>query len=152
MIDGADAPDPARRRTRPAEPTDAEVLELIGDVPRLAEVRRWTGDVLSDLADDEITDAKLVVSELVTNAYEHGQHPLHVRLRRTRNLIRVEVADLSPRVPVIGRSSVRVTRGRGLLLVDRLCRRWGAVRNAVGKTVWAVLARRSERPSAVPTD
>ncbi|TQM79182.1 histidine kinase-like protein [Saccharothrix saharensis] len=152
MIDGADAPDPARRRIRPGEPADAEVLELAGDMPRLAEVRRWTGDVLADLTDEEVADAKLVVSELVTNAYEHGQHPLHVRLRRTRNLIRVEVTDLSPRVPVIGRSSVRVTRGRGLLLVDRLCRRWGAVRNAVGKTVWAVLARPSEHPGAVPAD
>jgi anti-sigma regulatory factor (Ser/Thr protein kinase) len=49
------------------------VLELTDDVPDLTEVRRWTGEVLSDLTEDEITDAKLVVSELVGNAYEHGQ-------------------------------------------------------------------------------
>lgn len=130
-------------RPRPSEPPETLVLELTEDVPPLAEVRRWTGDVLADLTEDEVTDAKLVVSELVSNAYEHGQHPLYLRLRRTRNLIRVEVTDLSPRVPVVGRSSVRVARGRGLLLIDRLCRQWGAVRHAVGKTVWAVLERRS---------
>ncbi|WP_447002089.1 ATP-binding protein [Saccharothrix isguenensis] len=127
------------------------MLELVGEVPDLAGVRSWTGDVLADLTEDEIADAKLVVSELVTNAYQHGQHPLHLRLRRTRALIRVEVTDLSPRLPVVGRSSVRVTRGRGMVLVDRLCRRWGAVRHAVGKTVWAVLARRPGHTSAVST-
>ncbi|MFD0203796.1 MULTISPECIES: ATP-binding protein [Saccharothrix] len=58
-------------RPRPADP----VLELVGEVPDLAGVRRWTGEVLADLTEDEITDAKLVVSELVTNAYQHGQPP-----------------------------------------------------------------------------
>ncbi|MEU4769453.1 ATP-binding protein [Actinosynnema sp. NPDC023794] len=124
-------------------------LELTGDVPDLVETRQWTSDVLADLAEDEIADAKLVVSELVTNAYEHGQHPLHLRLRRSRDLIRIEVTDLSPQVPVVGDSSVRATRGRGMLLVDRICRQWGAVRHAVGKTVWAVLAHHSRRPSTV---
>ncbi|ONI87360.1 hypothetical protein ALI22I_23355 [Saccharothrix sp. ALI-22-I] len=136
-------------RARPSEPSGVLVLELTDDVPDLAEVRRWTGEVLSDLTEDEITDAKLVVSELVSNAYEHGQHPLHLRLRRTRNLIRIEVTDLSPQVPVVGRSSVRVTRGRGLVLVDRLCRQWGAVRHAVGKTVWAVLDHRSRHSNTL---
>lgn len=140
--DAANLPGP-----RLAEPSEALVLELAGEVPDLAEVRRWTGEVLADLTEDEITDAKLVVTELVTNAYEHGQHPLHVRLRRTRDLIRVEVTDLSPQVPVVGRSSVRVTRGRGMVLVGQLCRQWGAVRHAVGKTVWAVLARQQPRYS-----
>ncbi|MFE9750753.1 ATP-binding protein [Saccharothrix saharensis] len=125
---------------RPAEPLEALTLELTGDVPDLVEARRWTGDILADLAEDEIIDAKLVVSELVTNAYEHGQHPLHLRLRRSPGLIRVEVTDLSPQIPVVDDSSVRATRGRGMLLVDRVCRQWGAVRHAVGKTVWALLS------------
>lgn len=139
-------------RSRPTEPTDLPVFELVGDVPDLAGVRQWTAEVLADLTDDEITDAKLVVSELVSNAYQHGEHPLHLRLRRTRNLIRVEVTDLSPRLPVVGRSSVRVTRGRGMVLVDRLTRRWGVVRHAVGKTVWAVLSRQSRNTDATPTN
>ncbi|MFE2755337.1 ATP-binding protein [Actinosynnema sp. NPDC059335] len=138
-------------RPRPAEPADPRVFELVGEEPDLAGVRRWTEEVLADLTDDEITDAKLVVSELVTNAYQHGEHPLHLRLRRTRGLIRVEVTDLSPHVPVVGRSSVRVTRGRGMVLVDRLSRRWGVVRHAVGKTVWAVLTRHSRRTDTTPT-
>ncbi len=135
-------------RPRAAEPSEALVMELMGDVPDLVEARRWTEEVLADLTEDEITDAKLVVSELVTNAYEHGQRPLHLRLRRSSHLIRVEVTDLSPRVPEVNRSSVRATRGRGMVLVERLCRQWGAVRNAVGKTVWAVLARQSRHPNA----
>ncbi|WP_447009160.1 ATP-binding protein [Saccharothrix hoggarensis] len=127
------------------------MLELVGEVPDLAGVRRWTGEVLADLTEDEIADAKLVASELVTNAYQHGQHPLQLRLRRTRALIRVEVTDLSPRLPVVGRSSAWVARGRGMVLVDRLCRRWGAVRHAVGKTVWAVLARQPGRTTTMST-
>ncbi|MCC8246667.1 ATP-binding protein [Saccharothrix luteola] len=136
-------------RPRPAEPLEALTFELTGVVPDLVETRQWTGDVLADLAEDEITDAKLVVSELVTNAYEHGRHPLHLRLRRSRDLIRIEVTDLSPQIPVVGDSSVRATRGRGMLLVDRICRQWGAVRHAVGKTVWAVLTHHSHRPTTV---
>ncbi|GAB3006165.1 ATP-binding protein [Saccharothrix stipae] len=130
-----------------AEPSDAPVLELVGDAPNLVEARRWTGEVLADLTEDEIADAKLVVSELVTNAYEHGQHPLHLRLHRSGDLIRIEVTDLSPRVPTVGRSSVRLTRGRGMLLVTNLARQWGAVRHAVGKTVWAVLSRQTQHPN-----
>ncbi|OKI16189.1 hypothetical protein A6A25_12935 [Saccharothrix sp. CB00851] len=125
------------------------VLELVGDVPDLADVRRWTGEVLADLGEDEITDAKLVVCELVTNAYEHGEHPLRARLWRAGDSIRIEVTDLSPRLPVVRDSSVRVTRGRGMVLVDRLCRQWGAVRHAVGKTVWAVLERRPGRSNTL---
>lgn len=138
-------------RPRPAEPFEAHVLELTGDVPDLAEARQWTGEVLADLTEDEITDAKLVVSELVANAYEHGRHPLQLKLRRSNDLIRVEVTDLSPRVPVVGGSSVRVTRGRGMVLVDRLSHQWGAVRHAVGKTVWAVLSHHSRHPQTAPT-
>lgn len=146
MIVGEDAPYPARVPTRPDESSETAVLDLVGDVPPLSEVRQWTGEVLSDLGDEEVTDAKLVASELVTNAYEHGRHPLHLRLRRARDLIRIEVVDLSPRMPVVGRSSVRVTRGRGMVLVDQLCSQWGALRHAVGKTVWAVLTLSSRQP------
>ena len=138
---------PILPRPRPADLSEALVLELTGDVPDLVEARRWTGEVLADLTEDEVADVKLVVSELVTNAYEHGQHPLHLRLRRSRDLVRVEVTDLSPQVPTVGGSS-RVTRGCGMVLVERLSRQWGAVRHAVGKTVWAVLSRQSRLPNA----
>ncbi|MCE6998338.1 ATP-binding protein [Saccharothrix sp. S26] len=138
MITGGENPN--QPGSRSAEPPEPLVLELEDDAPALAEVRRWTGEALADLTADEVADAQLVVCELVANAYEHGQHPLYVRLRRTRDHVRVEVTDLSPQVPVVGRSSVRVTRGRGMVLVDRLSRQWGAVRHAVGKTVWAVLS------------
>ncbi|WP_367131865.1 ATP-binding protein [Saccharothrix sp. HUAS TT1] len=132
---------------RPTDPFDTRVLELPGDKPDLAEARQWTAEILADLTEDEIADAKLVVCELLTNAYEHGQHPLRLRLRRDGDVVRVEVTDLSPRLPVVGSSSVRTTRGRGMVLVGRLCRQWGAVRHAVGKTVWAVLAHQSRHPN-----
>ncbi|MFJ6676528.1 ATP-binding protein [Actinosynnema sp. NPDC091369] len=145
--DAAHVPGP-----RPAEPSEALTFELTGDAPDLAEARQWTGAALADLDEDAVTDAVLVVSELVANAYEHGRHPLHLRLRRGPDLIRVEVTDLSPEVPVVGDSSVRPTRGRGMLLVEQLSRQWGLVRHAVGKTVWAVLARSSLHPATALAD
>ncbi len=148
-----DGPYPPRPRPADHDPSsDPLVLDLTGELPPLAEVRRWTADILPDLTEEELTDLRLVVSELVTNAYQHGRYPIQVRLRRSKrpDLVRIEVTDLSSELPVVRRSSVRVTRGRGMLIVDRLCRQWGTVRNAVGKTVWAVLSREASHPRTAP--
>jgi hypothetical protein len=54
--------------------------------------------------------------------------------------VRVEVDDGSPELPVVGRSRLGASRGRGWLLISRLCRSWGAdPLPAGGKTVWAVI-------------
>ncbi|HEV7831156.1 MAG TPA: hypothetical protein VGP04_20400 [Pseudonocardiaceae bacterium] len=50
------------------------------------------------------------------------------------------VADADPRPPLLRVPGLRAAGGRGLVLVDKLSRRWGtASRRPNGKVVWATL-------------
>lgn len=51
--------------------------------------------------------------------------------------MRTEVDDSSPVPPGLDHSTIRPSRGRGLVIVDRLSKDWGVIPNVVGKTVWA---------------
>ncbi|GAA2976161.1 SpoIIE family protein phosphatase [Streptomyces flavovirens] len=93
------------------------------------QLTRWD---LADLAD--VTE--LVVSELVGNALRYGGGPGQLRLLRDDRL-RVEVSDTGPDLPQIQHADVQDEGGRGLQLINLLCRRWGSCRTADGKVVWA---------------
>ncbi|QFZ24421.1 hypothetical protein EKG83_22400 [Saccharothrix syringae] len=114
-------------------------MDLVEDDPPLVRVRRWAGEVLSDLAGDELDGCLLVVTELVSNAYDHGQAPRTVRLHRTPRscFVRVEVDDAAFGEVVVGRSRLGAQRGRGMVLVVNLSTAWGVDRHERGKTVWA---------------
>jgi anti-sigma regulatory factor (Ser/Thr protein kinase) len=91
-------------------------------------------------AGDGRIDAELVCTELVTNAVEHAAGPRTVRIVLDAADLRIEVEDGSPDEPLIpGVSRFGAFRGRGLALVEALAR-WGIIRRAAGKTVWATLA------------
>ncbi|ANZ41655.1 hypothetical protein BBK82_42615 [Lentzea guizhouensis] len=121
-------------------PRQALVVELTKPSPALPAMRRWIGEVFGDLSEDSVDDVRLVVTELVSNAYDHGLHPRLLRLRRLgAGLLRVEVDDASPDKPVLGRSRIDDTRGRGLVIVDKIAEAWGVTWQATGKTVWAEL-------------
>ena len=103
----------------------------------LAAVRRGVGTVLAGLGRVDLCDVLLVVSELVTNAYQHGQHPRRLTLALVgRRVVRLEVADASYRVPILGRPD-RPASGRGLLLVNGVASVWGVRQHEPGKIVWA---------------
>ncbi|MCF6524981.1 SpoIIE family protein phosphatase [Streptomyces sp. JJ36] len=87
---------------------------------------------LAELAD--VTE--LVVSELVGNALRYGQGPGELRMLRNERLM-VEVSDTGPDLPQIQHADVSDEGGRGLQLVNMLCRRWGSCRTPRGKVVWA---------------
>jgi hypothetical protein len=87
---------------------------------------------LTDLAD--VTE--LVVSELVGNALRYGCGPGHLRLLRHERLV-VEVSDTGPDLPQIQHPTLSDEGGRGLQLINMLCRRWGSCRTPAGKVVWA---------------
>jgi anti-sigma regulatory factor (Ser/Thr protein kinase) len=78
------------------------------------------------------------VSELVTNAIVHTRSSPTVRIILRRARIRIEVADDSPALPVMGPPDVMATGGRGLRIVDHLSLDWGATphRDGAGKVVW----------------
>lgn len=87
-------------------------------------------------------DAMLVITELVSNAVDHGRLPwIRVIVSRPySNGIRVGVVDRSRTVPAQSDdSSDDRLRGRGLVLVDTLTREWGTELYRWGKQVWAEL-------------
>ncbi|MGH3499897.1 MAG: ATP-binding protein [Nocardioidaceae bacterium] len=90
-----------------------------------------------------VDDAVLVVDELVTNAYRHAPPPRVLRLHHDRDgsCLWVEVEDhAQDGVPYLCQPSPATPDGRGMLLVDRLCARWGVVRYGSHKSVWAEVA------------
>jgi len=95
-------------------------------------------------------DAKLVVTELVTNALIHAGTACGLRLRFTGETLRIEVEDGGDGVPDLQVADQAAEHGRGLLLVSALCLAWGIDAGAEGKIVWAELPVRRE--SAPPGD
>jgi anti-sigma regulatory factor (Ser/Thr protein kinase) len=86
-------------------------------------------------------DAALVTSELVTNVLVHTDSVPTVRVLVAVDLVRVEVEDACPVLPVAGILDATAACGRGLVLVEQLTQRWGVTRVAgPGKAVWFELA------------
>ncbi|MEU1087916.1 SpoIIE family protein phosphatase [Streptomyces sp. NPDC005576] len=98
---------------------------------------RW--DMDADLSDE----MELLVSEVVTNAVRYAERPVTLRLLRT-DILRCEVGDDSPQLPRQRRARETDEGGRGLFLVNRLARRWGATRLSSGKVVWFEMATRGQ--------
>ncbi|MCX4586720.1 SpoIIE family protein phosphatase [Streptomyces sp. NBC_01481] len=115
------------------EPEDAAP----GRARRLARraLARWGLEELSD-------SVELLVSEVVTNAVRYAERPVTLRLLRT-DVLRCEVGDDSPQLPRQRRARDTDEGGRGLFLVNRLARRWGATRLSTGKVVWFELPTRT---------
>jgi two-component sensor histidine kinase len=89
-----------------------------------------------------ITDAALVVSELISNALCHATPLPGSGLRVTWCLdagsLRVSVSDGGgPTLPELGEPNPSTTGGRGLRIVDRLSQCWGTRTDDDGMTVWA---------------
>jgi hypothetical protein len=109
--------------------------------------RRWGLDAVSD-------PAELLVSELMTNAFEASQScldrrhdparaaaPLQLRLAVVLGRLRIEVRDHNPRPPMPDDPDTYEEHGRGLLLVESYSEGWGYHRLPNGgKAVWCVVA------------
>ena len=95
-------------------------------------LRRWGHD------GSVIDDARLLVSELVTNAVRHTRSPFSVSIASHPAKLRLAVRDMSSAVPVTdGRSTDAPTGGRGLQIVAAVADDWGVVTAPPGKTIWA---------------
>ncbi|QKW11296.1 SpoIIE family protein phosphatase [Streptomyces sp. NA04227] len=116
---------------------DLRVWELPQEGVAASNARKYVTGQLADwgLAEfGEITE--LVVSELVGNALRYGNGPGQLRLLRGERLV-VEVSDTGPDLPQIQHVDVSDEGGRGLQLINMMCRRWGSCRTPGGKVVWA---------------
>jgi anti-sigma regulatory factor (Ser/Thr protein kinase) len=99
--------------------------------------RLRVGDFMSDLVPEQIVEvAKLLTSELVTNAVMHDGDSFTLSATVVSDGLRIEVADESPRMPVLRPFRTEVPGGRGIAIVDALASRWGVDPSARGKTVW----------------
>ncbi len=99
----------------------ADVLEGWGHSPSLLE------------------DAKLVVSELATNAVIHARSPFSVEIRPAGRSVRLLVRDGSRARPSLRHDDGLAVSGRGLRLIDALAADWGVEIAQDGKAVWAEL-------------
>ncbi|MFI5854507.1 SpoIIE family protein phosphatase [Streptomyces parvulus] len=103
--------------------------------------RRLARRALARWGMEDLTDSvELLVSEVVTNAVRYASRPVTLRLLRT-DVLRCEVGDDVPQLPRLRQARATDEGGRGLYLVNRLARRWGATRLSTGKVVWFELNR-----------
>ncbi|MFE4825645.1 ATP-binding protein [Streptomyces sp. NPDC056672] len=95
---------------------------------------------LSELEDCAV----LVLSELLTNALEHGcEEGAGVETRYVPRPcgLRIEVRDASPKMPAQREPEPGEVNGRGLGIVEALSDQWGWwYHRWHGKTVWAELS------------
>jgi anti-sigma regulatory factor (Ser/Thr protein kinase) len=83
-----------------------------------------------------VETAELLVSEVVTNALRHARSErIGLRVVRTDALL-FEVTDDEPALPAMIAAEPYDEAGRGLRVVSRLAREWGASAAGHRKTVW----------------
>ena len=97
--------------------------------------------------------SELIVSELVTNGVQAsqelfssrfngqwipGQPPVRLWLQANHARVLIQVWDGSDRMPHGGKPEPDMERGRGLLIVEALCERYGSYtfEGCSGKVVW----------------
>ena len=115
-------------------------VDLACDPDSAAEARRALGEFAGRLPPDRLEDARLLVSELVTNAIRHAglgdDQVIRLTVSALEHGLRIEVCDpgrgfrLTEPEPDPARPS-----GWGLYLVSELSDRWGVDRSAETR-VW----------------
>jgi two-component sensor histidine kinase len=98
--------------------------------------------IAAGICGTEVSDAALVVSELLSNALRHAAplpgDKVRVGWRFDAGCLRVSVSDGGAQTrPELGQPTRSATGGRGLRIVQRLSRSWGALTDGDGTTVWA---------------
>jgi anti-sigma regulatory factor (Ser/Thr protein kinase) len=109
---------------------------------------RLFGDLLrAGASEGAISDAGLVISELISNALRHAtplrDDTLKASWRLGSDSVEIAVSDGGgPTVPTVTEPAGWAVGGRGLSIVDRLSLRWGVSDGDGETTVWAELPLR----------
>jgi anti-sigma regulatory factor (Ser/Thr protein kinase) len=107
-----------------------------------SEARRARGLVAGaceGLPEDLVNTARLLTSELVTNAVMYGDGELEMRVRRFPDQVLVEVLDQSREEPQLLPLDPDRPGGNGLRLVQALAHEWGIAHFPRSKSVWFVV-------------
>lgn len=116
--------------------------------PRAVEARRDVRAVLSHapgcdspaVPASRLTDAELVVSELVTNVLRHAPGPCALTLRLTGEELSISMYDTSPDAPVVQPPDRGRVGGHGLRLVHSVSDRVVVTPRGRGKEITAHLS------------
>ena len=107
------------------------------EAPRLAR-RRLAEWLAPDLSGRELDDAKLLVTELVTNALVYGRGRIGLCAQRDNKRLLIEVFHQGHGFERILRERGRIG-GQGFIIVDALASRWGI--HDGSSHVWCELER-----------
>jgi anti-sigma regulatory factor (Ser/Thr protein kinase) len=139
------------------EVTESSALLLPFTASSVGEARRH---LLSDLLGAgvrglAVTDAALVISELASNALQHGKplpgEAIRVAWELDAGRVRISVSDGGgPTLPELGQPTATAVGGRGLRIVARLAQRWGTSNGPEGTLVWAEVQLGPAPAIAVP--
>lgn len=120
-----------RQRFAP-EPADiAEARSLVGEA-----CLRWGLVHLKE-------NARLIASELTSNAIRHAGTDYDLLITYTGRFLRIAVRDGSSAMPALREGSSPVTSGNGLQLVTAMATHWNARKVPGGKIVWALVRAHS---------
>jgi anti-sigma regulatory factor (Ser/Thr protein kinase) len=138
-----DASGPERRPPRDLGAGQVLEVELAREPSCSQAARAWIEDELAGVLDGEgLTSARLVATELVTNAFRHGRGAIVLRAELLEGRLRLHVIDEGEGVvPQIRPEGGGPHGGWGLQIVDSLALRWGAFEGTTH--VWADLPIRS---------
>jgi anti-sigma regulatory factor (Ser/Thr protein kinase) len=114
------------------------VLALLPITDSVPAARRYVSDMMRD--SDTVADidtARLLVTEIVTNAVLHALTPMTLSVEVSADVVRIEVGDGSELPPQLRAFSPIAAAGRGLRLLESLAVRWGVrPEPSGGKVVW----------------
>jgi anti-sigma regulatory factor (Ser/Thr protein kinase) len=114
-----------------------------------ADARERLAQDLRDMPRAFVDDARLIISELVSNALRHARPLPDGSVRVTwlyeAGCLEVAVTDGgSPTLPHIARASEDSLGGRGLAIVSAIADDWGVRREDSTNSVWATLSLASD--------
>jgi anti-sigma regulatory factor (Ser/Thr protein kinase) len=111
--------------------------------PSVGVIRAWLRDSLgaARVTSDVVDVAELLVSEVATNAVDHGAGDEIVVRVTSDGQVETAVHDQGTTgTPCAGEAAPDAVRGRGLGLVQALASSWGVHPTRTGKWVWFRLA------------
>jgi anti-sigma regulatory factor (Ser/Thr protein kinase) len=126
-------------------PATALRLSMAGGPRAPARARTWLQSAAAWLPEELERNLLLLTCELVNNSVLHGnageEDVIEIRLRSTATGVRAEVSDPGPGFAPAGRErELDEPGGWGLVLVERISKRWGVERGERTR-VWFELAR-----------
>ena len=123
------------------KPAGQRTLTLRRDPGAAREARQFVAGLLGtrQARQEAVETAQLVSSELVTNAFAHGEGEIELRVSLLDDRMRLEVIDEGrDQAPAIRQQRDAEVGGWGLQIVDQLALQWGVFEGTTH--VWADLA------------